>query len=135
MRSKSRATPKRKPATKSVKKAAAATRRSAFAGNKADPRPDPGFARIAAEYAGDPLVTSGKMMASYGLRVRNKIFAMHFRGSLVVKLPKLHVDELVASGDGQAFEPGPGRVMKEWVVIADERSWSALARAAYAFVK
>ena len=37
--------------------------------------------------------------------------------------------------EGKAFEPGPGRVMKEWAVIADERSWSALARAAYAFVK
>src|SRR3954447_16615859 len=40
------------------------------------------------------------------------------RGELVVKLPKARVDELVDAGAGRRFDPGHGRVMKEWIVVA-----------------
>jgi hypothetical protein len=46
------------------------------------------------------------------------------------------VDELVAAGVGEHFDPGHGRRMKEWISIEPGRADRvALAREAYAFVK
>ena len=74
--------------------------------------PDPAFAPVASAFAGDPEVSAGKMMASFGLKVNGKIFVMHVRGRLVAKLPRPRVDELVAAGAGERFDPGSGRIMK-----------------------
>jgi hypothetical protein len=98
--------------------------------------PDPAFAPVAAAFAGDELVTSGVMMSSFGLKVGGKIFAMSHRGALVVKLPKPQVDALVSAGKGKRFDPGHGRLMKEWVVVGSAGpDWVELAREAYRFVK
>jgi|HubBroStandDraft_4_1064222.scaffolds.fasta_scaffold216236_2 hypothetical protein len=98
--------------------------------------PDPSFAPVAAAFAGDGLVTSGMMMSSYGLKVGGKIFAMSHKGMLVVKLPKPRVDELVSTGKGKRFDPGHGRLMKEWAVVGSAGpDWVALAREAYRFVR
>jgi hypothetical protein len=94
---------------------------------------DPAFAPIVEVFASTPNVTYGKLMSSYGLKVNGKIFAMHGKGRLVVKLPKARVDALVASRKGKRFEPGPGRVMKEWISIAPGANWLDLAREAYDF--
>jgi hypothetical protein len=81
-------------------------------------------------------VTGGLMMASYGLRVNGKIFVMFPRGTFVAKLPKPRVDALVAAGDGEQFDPGHGRLMKEWVVVHNAAlDLVGLAREAYDFVK
>ena len=70
------------------------------------------------------------------LSVNGKIFAMLVRGKLVVKLPKQRVDELVAARVGTFFDPGHGRLMKQWISISPGQApWVALARAAYGFVK
>ncbi len=56
---------------------------------------------------------------------------------LVVKLPKSRVDALVASGDGERFDPHhDGRFMREWLVLAPESgvTWLPLASEAAAFV-
>jgi TfoX/Sxy family transcriptional regulator of competence genes len=94
------------------------------------------FAEVTAAFASDRRVTAGRMMASVGLRVDGKIFAMLVRGSLVVKLPAERVAELVSSGRGQQFDPRrDGRLMKEWVVLDGSRPpWLDLAREAYRFV-
>jgi hypothetical protein len=95
----------------------------------------PAFAPVAEAFAGDPRVTSGKMMASFGLKVNGKIFAMDLRGRFVAKLPRARVDELTGSGMGLRFEPGPGRVMKEWVAVEPGAGdWVELAKEAYRFV-
>jgi hypothetical protein len=97
--------------------------------------PDPAFAPIARAFDGGPGITAGLMMASYGLKVNGKIFAMSVRGDLVVKLPRARVDALVAAGTGAPFDPGHGRVMKEWVVIRPGATpWLPLAREAHRFV-
>jgi hypothetical protein len=67
--------------------------------------------------------------------VNGRIFAMMERGRLVVKLPKMRVNEIVTSGRGKNLEAGLGSVMKEWVVVeSDELDWVALAREAREFV-
>ena len=96
---------------------------------------DPSFATVAAAFAGDREVTFGKMFACMGLKIRGKIFAMHVKGTFVAKLPRDRVDELVRRKHVTHFDPGHGRLMKEWVAVrGDENSWVALAREAREFV-
>ena len=62
---------------------------------------------------------------------------MLVRGKLVVKLPKPRVDALIASGDGERFDPRQdGRLMKEWVAVEPtfEEGWLPLVREAMEFV-
>lgn len=57
-------------------------------------------------------------------------------GAFVVKLPRQRVDALVAAGHGRPFEPGPGRVMKEWLELsaASGQDSASLAEEALTFV-
>ncbi len=56
--------------------------------------------------------------------------------NLVLKLPKERVDELIAAGRGTRFDPGRGRVMKEWVSVspAESKEWNRLAAEARAYI-
>ena len=98
---------------------------------------DPSFMPVVAAFADDPHVSRGKMFGSRSvLSVNGKVFAMLVKGRFVTKLPKEKVDGLVSSGRGEYFDPGPGRLMKEWVAIeARTGAWVELAREAYRFVK
>jgi hypothetical protein len=70
------------------------------------------------------------------LSVNGKIFALLVKGKLVVKLPKKRVDEMVAARQGTYFDPGHGRLMKQWISISPDRApWVDLAKEAYVFVK
>jgi TfoX/Sxy family transcriptional regulator of competence genes len=70
------------------------------------------------------------------LSVDGKIFAMLSRGRFVAKLPKERVDALVRSGASAYFDPGHGRLMKEWVAVRPGRAdWIALAKDAYRYVR
>ena len=97
---------------------------------------DPAFAKVVETFAKVRGVTYGKMFASRGLKVNGKIFAMHAKGKFVAKLPADRVDELVRTGKGEYFDPGHGRLMKEWVALAGAQlSWVGLAKEAHQFVK
>lgn len=94
------------------------------------------FRPVVRAFAGEPGIDVGSMFSADNvvLKAGGKIFAMWARGALVVKLPKARVDELCAAG-ATRFDPGHGRIMKEWVVVADARSrWVALAREAHGYV-
>jgi TfoX/Sxy family transcriptional regulator of competence genes len=97
---------------------------------------DPRFAPVVAAFAKHRDVTTGTMMSSHGLKVNGKIFAMCTKGRFVVKLPKVRVDEMVDNGEGIRFDPGHGRLMKEWLVVhAEPDQWLDLAHEAYRFVR
>ena len=98
---------------------------------------DPAFQPVADAFATVPEVGLGKMFSSNSvLNVGGKIFAMFVRGSFVAKLPRERVADLVGAGVGTYFDPGHGRLMKEWVAITDpDAPWIDLAREAHAFVK
>lgn len=71
------------------------------------------------------------------LKTHGKVFAMLSGGKLTLKLPAKRVEELLASGDGERFDPRhDGRQMKEWVSIAPGYTgdWLTLAREAQVFV-
>ncbi|MHA2006221.1 MAG: hypothetical protein ACXABO_16455 [Promethearchaeota archaeon] len=71
------------------------------------------------------------------LKTNRKMFAMFSKGHYVVKLSKERVSELISSGNGQPYDPGNGRIMKEWVIIPLEYSdkWINYASEAMDFVK
>jgi hypothetical protein len=97
---------------------------------------DPTFRRVVDAFAGHRDVTGGKMMCFYGLKVNGKIFVMFGRKQFVAKLPKARVDALVKERVGKNFDPGHGRLMKEWVVVAEGGpDWLELAKEAYEFVR
>jgi TfoX/Sxy family transcriptional regulator of competence genes len=65
----------------------------------------------------DPSIERARMMNAFGLKTSGKFFAMVVKDELVVKLPRERVDELVESGKGKRFDPGSGRLMKEWASL------------------
>src|SRR5262245_49171609 len=78
-----------------------------------------------------------KGFGSSALKINGKIFAMmDSKGNFVVKLPRQRVDTLIGAGLGERFDPGHGRVMKEWLTLAPgaEEHWLPLAREAMEFV-
>ena len=57
------------------------------------------------------------------------------KAQFVVKLPRERVDELVRLGIGEYFDPGHGRLMKEWVALDGHHSlWVNLAKEARDYV-
>ena len=105
--------------------------------------PQDRFATLVSALAAEPGVevptdapgAEGRFGAA-GLKVNGKIFAMLVRGHLVLKLPRGRVDALVEAGQGERFDPGRGRLMKEWLVLDDQSDldWQHLAREALTFV-
>lgn len=82
-------------------------------------------------------VGEGKGFGSTGqVKVDGKIFAMLVKGKLVVKLPRVQVDALVDSGDGERFDAGKGVPMREWFALSptSTKPWIALAKQAMEFV-
>lgn len=80
---------------------------------------------------------SKKRFGSSGLKINDKIFAMmSSKGALVVKLPQQRVDALIRSREGTRFDPGHGRLMKEWLTVdtPSEKAWLRLAKEAMEFV-
>ena len=102
------------------------------------------FTKIVKALSGHPGVTpppdttqSRKKFGSSGLKINDKIFAMiSSKGEFVVKLPQQRVDVLITSGKGKRFDPGHGRLMKEWLTLETTSGevWLRLAKEAMEFV-
>jgi hypothetical protein len=96
------------------------------------------FDELTARFLPDPQVTEGTGFgSSRGLRVGGKIFAIFGEGELTVKLPRARVDELVDAGVGTRFDPGHGRLMREWLTVSTRHAaeWERLAGDALRFVR
>jgi hypothetical protein len=107
----------------------------------ASDRPEDRFDQVVEAFRDSPNITFGskgkKVFGATALKVNGKIFAMlSSKRVLVVKLPKARVDMLIGSGVGERFDPGYGRVMKEWLAVKQDSDidWHSLVREALAFV-
>jgi hypothetical protein len=71
------------------------------------------------------------------LKIGKKMFCMLSKGNYVVKLPKGRVAEILNSGEGLPYDPGNGKIMKEWVIIPENTSdkWIEYASEAMEFAK
>ena len=98
-------------------------------------RADPKIAPAVVEFETNREAAGSRKFGSNGLKANGKLFALFTQGTLVVKLPKDRVAGLIAQGHGKAFDPGHGRLMKEWLTVVDPKaSWTVLAKEAHAFV-
>ena len=97
---------------------------------------DETFQRIVDTLLKDKKITQMVMFGSPGLRIAGKVFTFLWKGQLVLKLPGLRVQQLIDSGDAKLFDPGHGRVSKEWVSVGPgrKREWPGLAKEAREFV-
>ena len=101
---------------------------------------DAAFDRVAHAFARDRRVSrgskTGRGFGSTGLKVDGKLFALvSSRREFVVKLPKARTLALVADGVGVFWDPGHGRLMKEWIAINEnDARWLELAKEARSFV-
>jgi hypothetical protein len=98
-------------------------------------RQDPKLAPIVADFEKDA-AKPGRKFGKNGLKTKaGKLFALFTQGTLVVKLPNKRVAVLVEEGVGEPFDPGHGRLMKEWLTVTTPRAyWVALAKEAFEFV-
>lgn len=64
------------------------------------------------------------------LKIKRKMFVFLNKENITVKLPKKRVSELLESGEGLPYDPGSGKIMKEWVTIPLESSdkWTAFVK-------
>jgi hypothetical protein len=98
------------------------------------------FGEIVERLAAEPEVqppSRGSGFGASGLKAGGKLFALLSKGRLVVKLPRQRVDELIGAGTAERFDPGHGRLMKEWATIDPKHDhlWESLAREALQFVR
>jgi hypothetical protein len=100
------------------------------------------FASVVLALQGEKGVTLGAQgkqgFGSTALQVNGKIFSMvASSGALVVKLPKQRVEELEVAGVGVKFNPGHGRLMKEWLSLnpTSTAQYPSLASEALQFVR
>ena len=95
------------------------------------------FEAIEAEFSKSLGVETGRMFGSEGLKIGGKVFAMLVKEKLVVKVPASRAGEFLATGQASLFDPGHGRLMKEWVEVDRNSSldWVGLAKEAFAFVQ
>jgi TfoX/Sxy family transcriptional regulator of competence genes len=94
------------------------------------------LARSDATYGADDSKGARRAFGSTSLKTGGRIFAMLVKDRLVVKLPAKRVEELVVQGAGERFDPGHGRIQKEWLSVYSESpdDWLALATEAETFV-
>jgi hypothetical protein len=64
------------------------------------------------------------------LKIKRKMFVFLNKENITVKLPKERVTELLESGEGLPYDPGNGKIMKEWVTIPlkDSSKWIAYVK-------
>ena len=96
----------------------------------ANASPDDRYDALVATLLDDDRVAfdaSGKGFGASALKTGGKIFAMLVAGQLVIKLPRQRVDALIAARAGTRFDPGHGRLMKEWASIPAS-SWVSRRR-------
>lgn len=70
-------------------------------------------------------VTVNTGTGAQGMKVGKKMFAMFYKGELVVMLSPERVSELIDIGSAEPFDPGTGKPMKNRVLVtkANKDTW------------
>jgi hypothetical protein len=98
------------------------------------------FEDLVDELTGIDGVTPPRGGSGFGrsaLRFQGRIFAMHVRGALVLKLPAQRVEALVRAGEGGYFDGNKGTPMREWLSLdpGSRLPWLPLAIEALDFAR
>ncbi len=92
------------------------------------------YASVKAHFENVPGVTVNQGRGAQGLKVGKHMFAMFYKGDLLLTLPPERVEALIAAGGGLPHDPGTGRVLKDRLLIpaAMKPSWIRLCEEAAA---
>lgn len=95
------------------------------------------FESVVAALSKEGGVTAARMFGSDALKFKTRVFAMVVKGELVVKVSAERAQELLASKHASPFDPGHGRIMRQWVAIGARAKldWCELAREALAHAR
>lgn len=93
------------------------------------------YAKIKDHFENQEGVTVNAGSGAQGIKANSVMFAMFFKGDLLLRLPPARVQELVALGDGRPYDPGTGP-MKDCVLVPyDKQSlWIPLAEESLDYV-
>ena len=75
------------------------------------------YTEIKGHFASDPDVEVLSGRGAQGIKIGGKLFVMFLKGDLLVKLPEQKVKEIIELGNGEAYDPGTGKPMKNRVLI------------------
>lgn len=64
-----------------------------------------------------PNARPGKMFGYPGYKVNGKLAVSLFDTGIIVKVGEARAQTLLTAGQAEPFEPMPGRVWKDWVLI------------------
>jgi hypothetical protein len=89
---------------------------------------DDPYAQVKEHFARIHGVTVSSGRGAQGLKSGDRMFAMFYKGDLLLRLHPQRVAELIANGEGLAFDPGTGKPMADRVLIPESKSrdWIAL---------
>jgi hypothetical protein len=93
--------------------------------------PDP-YAELKERFAGDKRVIVSAGQGAQGMKVGKKMFAIFYKGDLLLTLPPKRVEELISAGRGLPYDPGTGKAMKNRILVpaAKKDSWVRLCEEA-----
>ncbi|MCP4761258.1 MAG: hypothetical protein GY870_05720 [archaeon] len=94
------------------------------------------YEEIKNHFALDNQVVVNKGSGAQGIKYNKKMFIMFYKGDLVIKLSPERVQQLIKSGDGQPFDPGTGKPMKDRLLILKSKKnlWIALSEESKEYV-
>src|SRR3989304_4685251 len=94
------------------------------------------FQTLHAALRRDTRVTEMEMFGARGFKGSGKVFAIFWKGNLVLKMPELRARGLVAAKVAKSWDPGHGRKMKEWIAFPPQTGgrWGELGGKARDFV-
>lgn len=94
------------------------------------------FRALQAALRRDPQIGEMEMFGAQGFRVSGKVFAIYWKGDLVLKMPEERAQALLTLRVAKPWDPGHGRKMREWIAFdpRTSRQWRKLAEEARDFV-
>ena len=86
------------------------------------------YAEVKAHFANVEGVVVNEGRGAQGMKVGGKMFAMFYKGELLLKFPPKRAAELIASGSALPHDPGTGKPMKDRVLIpaSQKEHWITL---------
>ena len=90
---------------------------------------DDPYAALREHFAAVEGATVNTGRGAQGIKWGGKMFAMFYKGDLLLQLAPERVAEMTGSGEGLAFDPGTGRPMADRVLIpaSHKDDWISLA--------
>jgi hypothetical protein len=96
---------------------------------------DDPYAELKAHFAGVDDVTVNSGRGSQGIKLGKKMFAMFYKGDLLLRFPPERVGALIAAGKGSAFDPGTGTNMADRILVPQSQTadWISLSEESHAY--